>query len=146
MTERVMLTEDQVNVAVKAYLEARGWVNVTALSGNQRGVDVVGDHPRGSGHVHVESKGGTSGRAGSGNHGNAFETSAVLVHISEAVFTALRHRERSEVNTVLIALPDDDAHQTRVRPVEATMKKLNIGLLAVSPAGVRVVYGAVDPA
>ena len=142
---RVMLTEDQVNVAVKAFLEGRGWANVKALSGNQKGVDVAGDHPQGSLHVHVESKGGTSGRSTSARFGACFDTAAVCVHVAEAVFTALRLRERSRENAVMIAVPDDDAHLSRIQPVERTLRSLNIGLLAVSPNGVRVVYGLVEP-
>jgi hypothetical protein len=141
---RVMLTEDQINVTVKAFLEARGWLNVRALSGKAKGVDVIGDHPGGSGLVLVESKGGTSGESGSANFGVPCTTPQIRSHVAKAVFTALCLRERSRENTVLIALPDDDAHESRVLAVESTLKNLNIGLLAVSAAGVRVVFGSVD--
>lgn len=141
---RVTLTEDQVNVLVKAFLEREGWVNVVALKGNSTGVDVSGEDPHGRRKVEVESKGGTSGRTTSPRFGLAFDSAQVNCHVAEAVFKVLTYRDRSRSNTVLIALPDDEMHLSRVLPVSQTLKKLDIGLLAVSDAGVRVVSGAVD--
>lgn len=60
--------------------------------------------------------------------------------VASAVFKALRYGERSSENTVLVGLPDDEENLSEVRKVEATLKTLVIGLLAVSGAGVRIFY------
>ena len=49
------------------------------------------------------------------------------------------------MNSVLIALPDDEAHLSLMRGIGATLTGLDIGLLAVSAGRVRVVFGLVDP-
>ena len=139
------LTENRINVLVKGFLEDLGWVSVVALEGNATGVDVSGEHPRKRVTVEVESKGGTSGRLGSARFGIPFDSAQVSVHIAEAVLKALSYRERSPRNSVLIAMPDDDTHLSRIAPVEQTLRALGIGLLAVSERGVRVVYGAPGP-
>jgi hypothetical protein len=142
---RVMLTEDQVNVAVKAFLEARGWRNVVALDGRRHGIDVEGEHPTTSLKVQVESKGGTSGDPSTNRHGKACTSTQIRSHVARAVFTALTLRACSETNTILVALPDDEAHLEVLGRVECILKTLAIGLLAVSRTGVRVVFGSVLP-
>jgi hypothetical protein len=143
--ERVMLNEDEVNRAVKLFLEERGWISVRALAGREHGVDVEGQHPSGARRVQVESKGGTSGHANSRRHGQTFDSSQVTSHVARAVFAALRLRERSRGNTILIALPDDSPHQSCVEGVSGALKALGVALLAVSEGGVRVVHGTADP-
>jgi len=139
--DRVTLTEDQVNELVKEFLERHGWQDVVALSGNATGVDVSGIDPQGERKVEVECKGGTSGRVGSARFGRPFDSAQVNVHVAEAVFKALCYRERSHKSTILIALPDDEMHLSRIAPVEQTLMRLGICLLAVSDAAVRVIYG-----
>lgn len=146
MSDRVMMTEDSVNLSVRNFLAAEGWVNLTSLTGNQKGIDVTGAHPRNGTVVQVESKGGTSGRPGSRRFGVGFDSAQIRVHVAEAVFTALGLREQDPRNVVLIALPDDDAHLSRVATIQATLRGLDIGLLAVSSTGVRVVQGTTAPA
>src|SRR5438093_3342990 len=103
---RVMLTEDQINLAVKAFLEARGWVRVVALDGRQPGIDVEGEHPTASSRrVQVESKGGTSGDSSTKRFGQPCSATQVRSHVAKAVFTALCLREGSRTNRVLIAVP-----------------------------------------
>ena len=141
---RVMLTENEVNVAVKAFLESHGWVRVVALSGREHGVDVEGDHPDGKRKVQVESKGGTSGDSTTSRHGAAFSGSQIRSHIGKALLTVMHLRDRSAANTVLLALPDDDAHLLHIRHVAESLKKLEIGVLAISRSDVRVVQGSAD--
>lgn len=143
--DRVRLTEDDINSLVRTYLEALGWRDVVALKGNARGVDVSGVDELGVTRVQVESKGGTSGRAGSVKFGSLFDSGQVNTHIPEAVYKALCYRERSASNRILIAVPDDEMHLTRITPVEKTLRTLDIGLLAVSEMGVRPVFGATQP-
>lgn len=145
MSARVMLTEDQVNGAVKAFLEARGWVNVIALDGRRHGIDVEGYHPSASSKVQVESKGGTSGDPATRRFGRPCSPPQIKSHVAKAVFAAICLRERSQANTVLIALPDDLAHIRLIERAMTTLKTLDIGLIGVSTSGVRVIYGTVDP-
>jgi hypothetical protein len=140
-----MLTEDQVNSAVKGFLEDVGWKHVVALSGNEHGVDVRGDHPSDARKVQVESKGGTAGRPGSARFGKPFDASQVTSHVARAVLTVMRLREKEPRNTVLIALPGDEPHLSIACSVRASLEKLSIGLLAVTDSGVRVVFGEADP-
>jgi hypothetical protein len=142
---RVMLTEDQVNVAVKEFLKGRGWVNLEIRKGRQPGIDVLGDHPVGTRWVQVESKGGTSGQPGSAKFGKPYERNDVLNNVSCAVFTTIALQERSAENVVLIALPDDEVNLEMISMVQATLRTLNVGVLAVSTSGVRVHFGEVDP-
>jgi hypothetical protein len=140
-----MLTEDQINLAVKSFLEGRGWMNVVALAGNAHGVDVEGVHPTDSRTVQVESKGGTSGRRGTGKFGEPCASSQVRAHVARAVFTAIRLREKAPSSTVLIALPGDDAHLSAARSVSQSLEALGIVLLAVTDSGVDIVFGEASP-
>jgi hypothetical protein len=142
---RLMLTEDEVNRAVAAYLKTLGWVRVIALDGRQHGVDVEGEHPTTSRKVPVESKLGMSGDPGTKKFGQPCSPTQVRSDVAKAVFTALCSRERSRTNTVLIALPDDEVHLTLIGRLTVILKGLSIGLFAVSPSGVRPLFGAVDP-
>lgn len=140
-----MITEDRLNELVATFLADCGWVGVRALKGRQPGVDVLGAHPDGQRQVEVESKGGTSGHPTSKKFGKPFNSADVSVNVSEAVFAALSYRERSSHNTVLIALPDDAMNMERIAKVEGILRRLDIGLLAVSASGVRVVHGRIAP-
>jgi hypothetical protein len=140
-----MLTEDQINLAVKSFLEGRGWMHVVSLSGNAHGIDVEGEHPTDSRRVQVESKGGTSGRPGTGRFGEPCASSQVRSHVARAVFTAIRLRESAPRNTVLIALPGDDPHLSPARSVRQSLEALGIGLLAVTDSGVDIVFGEASP-
>ena len=142
---RVSITENAINDAVKRFLEGHGWKNVTALKGREKGVDVSGVSQDDRRRVEVESKGGTSGDPKSKRFGMPFDSSQVDVHVAEAVYKAIRYREQGPRNVVLVALPDDEFHRSRIRPVERTLKQLGIGFLAVSDVGVQIVFGTATP-
>ena len=64
-----MLTENDVVQAVAGHLEDEGYRIVRALSTNQRGIDIVAEHPATKKQLLVEAKGGTSSKEGTANYG-----------------------------------------------------------------------------
>jgi hypothetical protein len=128
------LTENDVVAAACDYLEASGWSVDVRLSTSQKGDDIEVTRSSDGMRLFVEAKGATSARSNSYRFGQPFESAAVRVHVSEAVFKAAQVLSRevsgSEVRAG-IALPANRHHQRLVAMVRPVLASLGVAVLWV---------------
>jgi len=123
-----VLTENDVVQAVAGHLEDEGYRIVRALSTNQRGIDIVAEHPATKKQLLVEAKGGTSSKEGTANYGNPFTSNQVKTHVSVAFYYAamLRQKHSTSGAEIALAFPDDKAHRTLIEGISSALNVLGV--------------------
>lgn len=128
------LTENDVVAAACEYLEASGWRVDVRLWTTQKGDDIAATRSSDGVRLFVEAKGATSARSNSYRYGQPFESAAVRVHVSEAVFKAAQVLSRPDAGSVVragIALPANRHHQRMIATVTPVLAGLGIAVLWV---------------
>jgi hypothetical protein len=128
------LTENDVIAAACDYLEASGWRVDVRLSTTQKGDDIEASRRADGLRLFVEAKGATSARSNSYRFGQPFESAAVRVHVSEAVFRAaqvLSRRDGDSDVRAAIALPANHDHRRLVATVAPVLAGLGVAVLWV---------------
>lgn len=129
-----MLTENDIVDAVQRQLEAKGFKVTQALSTDERGVDLVAEHPGSASPVLVEAKGATSSKPGSARFGKEFSTSQVRDHVANAMFKAAKLLTDAPHARVVVALPDSERHLRQVEEARAGFARLGVEVWFVSEA------------
>lgn len=131
-----MLFEDDVVEAVSAYLESRGYRIKQRRKSSQRGHDIIAvksDTP--AVELHIEAKGATSNRAGSGRHGKSFNSAQVRDHVANAFYCAaamLNGSESAAHCLVGVAFPDDPLHRRYVMRIQSALQVLQVAVFWVA--------------
>jgi hypothetical protein len=127
-----VLYEDDVVVAVVAYLRADGWeIESTALA-TQHGDDLVAT--RHGEHLVVEAKGEGSSKAHTSRYGKPFNQGQASTHIGVAVLRSLRVVSGG-TSTAAIALPDVASHRREVDRVALALSKVGVLVFWVAQDG-----------
>lgn len=128
------LTENDVVAAACDYLEASGWCVDARLSTTQKGDDIEASRSADGVRLFVEAKGATSARSNSYRFGQPFESAAVRVHVSEAVFKSAQVLSRQDGGSDVragIALPANRHHRRLVATVAPVLASLGVAVLWV---------------
>lgn len=137
---RVVLNENQVVDYVCEYLASVGYRIDSRCSTVQKGDDIQATRVCDRLHLRIEAKGATSARDGSYCFGKPFESSAVRVHVAEAVFKALQvvtpKYSSDGVVRAGIALPDDRLHRRLIETVQRPLALFDIAVFWVREDGV----------
>ena len=123
-----MLTENDVVQAVAAYLTQNGYRIESALSTDERGIDIVAINLKTERRLLVEAKGGTSSKAHTARFGNPFNSGQALSHVSRAFYTAATLRQKYVANhdEIALAFPEDSNHRALVDNISTALQALNI--------------------
>lgn len=137
--ETAGLNENQIIEHVCAYLRRSGYnVNHTCDT-TQRGIDIDATRAADRLHLHIEAKGATSARQNSYQFGRPFESSAVRVHVAEAVFKSLQVLDPQTYSDgpvrAGIALPDNEHHRRLINSVCRGLMALGIAVFWVAGDG-----------
>jgi len=128
-----MLYESQIIDAVCSFLEQNGFRIPQRLSATQRGEDIKGLAPDGKTKISIEAKGETSSISSSKRYGKAFDSRQVWDVVSKAVYKAALHF--STETMAGIAFPNSRSHVDCVKRILPALKRLDIEVFWVSPAG-----------
>ena len=125
-----MLTEDQVVLAVCAYLERSGWTVVSRALATERGDDIVAE--RGGNRHIVEAKGGGSSKEGTRRFGKEFSLGQCQVNVGMASLRAMRVASAEDGTQAAIAFPDSANYRRVLEPVLAALRRINVTVYLVS--------------
>jgi hypothetical protein len=128
MLEDKMLTEDDVVLAVRAHLEARGWTIVSQALAVQRGDDLVA--VRDGERIEIEAKGEGSSKPSSSRFGNVFSSSQVNDHVGRALLRALKVVSLGKAKAA-VAFPDNADHRKEVNAVRKALDQLGLAVFLV---------------
>lgn len=126
-----MLTEDQVVDAVRAHLEAQGWVIESFAHAHQRGDDIVA--ARANRTLRVEAKGGGSSKPGTNRYGQPFTLQQSRTAAAKATFRALG--VVSNGDDAGIAFPDTANYRRVLDPVRPALTNQSITVFLVAEGG-----------
>jgi hypothetical protein len=137
-----MLTENDVVQAVAAYLSKNGYRIESALSTDERGIDIVAINLKTERRLLVEAKGGTSSKDHTARFGSPFNSGQALSHVSRAFYTvaALRQKHAASHDEVALAFPDDSNHRSLVENIGTALQVLGITVFFVSDERVVTKY------
>jgi len=123
-----VLREDDVVLAVSAYLEASGWTIESVCLGQERGDDVVA--ARCGARLLVEAKGAGSGTLGTKRYGQTFTGGQVHDHVAKAVLRALRWVSTGGAHAA-VAFPDNAQHRGELAKVQPAIDRVGITVMWV---------------
>ena len=130
-----MITENDVVQSVSRYLEKNGYQIVSALSTEERGIDIVAKHHETKQRVLVEAKGGTSSKENSKRYGKGFKPNQAKTHVSVAFYWAAKLRQQNfaqpEDVEIALAFPADKAHLALVENISSALSTLGITVFFV---------------
>lgn len=125
-----MLYEDDIIDAVCGHLESHGFTVTQKLTAKQHGDDIIAT---GNGHIrqlHIEAKGETSSRQGSGRYGTPFHGFQIQDHVANAFFRAIKMATNGRIGGM--ALPKNEAHEKCVASIQHAIDDLGIIVFWVS--------------
>ena len=85
--------------------------------------------------LYVEAKGQTSSKPHTKRYGLEFNRNQKMDHISKAIYSALKTKNRYIDSQVAIALPADDIHIELLEAVLPSLKQLGIEVFSVTENG-----------
>jgi len=129
-----LLTEDELNAAVRQHLEREGYEIERYCTTKQRGVDIVA--ARGNGRLFVEVKGGTSASPTSRRYGKPFNRNQARTHLAVVAYQAMALRQiAQERDAVAIALPKDVVHEECLFSIRGALRQLGVQVFWVDASG-----------
>jgi Holliday junction resolvase-like predicted endonuclease len=130
-----MLNENDVVMAVAAFLKSEGYRIIGQCTTTQQGIDIVAEHPSRRGKLRIEAKGGTSAREGSPRHGREYDQAQVMDRVSKGFYTAakLYCEHQQEGDRTALAFPDTAHFRRYLLPIAPLLKQLDIGVYMVDP-------------
>ncbi|GAB3917626.1 hypothetical protein GCM10011575_31200 [Microlunatus endophyticus] len=125
-----MLLEDDAVDAVAEFITEHGWTIESIAHATEHGDDIVAT--KGNEVLRVEAKGSGSSRGHSARFGKTFTSGQVHTHVAVAVLRAMTWVSQSQSTRAAMALPDDQAHRSRIERVDASLRRLHIGVFWVT--------------
>jgi len=127
-----MIDENAIVGAVCKHLQQQGWEITSRCQTNQRGIDIVAEHPR-LGRCVVEAKGGTSSKEGTARFGKMYSGSQVFDRVAKAFYTAaaLKDDPKYQGASVFLALPDESRFRKLVERIATPLTALDIRIFWV---------------
>lgn len=121
------IIEDNVKLALKAWMESEGYTSIDYKLGTRAGYDVEGVNPSTGRRLVIECKGeARTGKQFPRSWGNT----------ATAVLTSLIEKENPSVdNDVGIAFPDTEDYQLRMKHLKKLFSRENIFVFWVSEGG-----------
>lgn len=129
-----MLTENNIISAVCNYLTLEGYSNIESKNTKQQGIDIEATSPDGS-KLYIEAKGETSSKPNSKRFGKPFANGQPIVHVSKAIYTALKLCETLKGDLPIkvgIAFPVEEKHKELLSYIKETLKDLDISVFWVN--------------
>ncbi|AXH15164.1 hypothetical protein CP985_11940 [Malaciobacter mytili LMG 24559] len=127
-----MLFESDVISSVCDFLKNYDFEIVQQLNENQKGDDIIAINKNFK--IYIEAKGETSSKKTSNRFGKEFNTSQKKVHVSQALYRAIKMKE--ENNSLSgIALPETNAHKSLIEPIKKTLNEIGIEVFWVDSYG-----------
>ena len=126
-----MLYEDDIVDAVCAHLRRNKFTVIQKLSAKERGDDIIATGRGRISKLHIEAKGETSSRRGSGRYGSPFRGFQIQDHVANAFFRAAKMAIDGRVGGM--ALPKNTAHEQCVATIQHAIDALGIIVFWVAP-------------
>ena len=127
-----MLFESDVISSVCNFLKKYDFEIIQQLNENQQGDDIIAKNK--SQKMYIEAKGETSSKKGSNRFGQEFNSSQKKVHVSQALYRAIKMKE--ENNSLSgIAFPETTGHIALIEPIKKTLQEIEIEVFWVKNDG-----------
>lgn len=131
-----MLNENQVVARTVAFLASRNYRIASSRRTTEQGIDIVAVSANGRRTVFIEAKGGTSSKPGTKKYGQPFSRGQCTTHLAVALHTIARLRQSARpTERVAIALPTGEPHEELIEAIEASLKRLEVGVFFVPKRG-----------
>jgi len=128
-----MLFESDVISSVCDYLKKNNFEIIQQLNENQKGDDIIAINNKKQ-KIYIEAKGETSSKEGSNRFGKEFNASQKKVHVSQALYRAIKMKE--ENNSLSgIAFPETKGHISLIEPIKKTLQDIGIEVFWVNNNG-----------
>ena len=128
-----MLFESDVISSVCDYLKKNNFKIIQQLNENQKGDDIIAINNQNQ-KIYIEAKGETSSKKGSNRFGQEFNSSQKKVHVSQALYRAIKMKETNN-SLSGIAFPETKGHLLLIEPIKNTLQKIGIEVFWVKNDG-----------
>ena len=125
------MDENEVVETIARYLENQGYILKQKLTTKEKGIDIIGSHPK-EGQILVEAKGGTSTLENSARYGKTYTKSQVFDRVAKGFYTVTKIREKNRNSTVALAVPKTDWFEEYLGSIRKSLSALGIKVLLVS--------------
>jgi hypothetical protein len=127
-----VLDENEVIDAVCVQLHGHGYTIIQRCTTNDRGIDIVAEHPSRTGKLLVEAKGARSSKPGSPRFGENYRKPEVLDRVAKGVYTAVSmYASRNGGDEVALAYPDTPWFGEYLSAVKPVLEQLGIKVFMV---------------
>ena len=128
-----MLFESDVISSVCDYLEKNDFKIIQKLNENEKGDDIIAINYSNQ-KIYIEAKGETSSKKGSNRFGKEFSSSQKKVHVSQALYRAIKMKESND-SLAGMAFPETKGHLALIEPIKKTLQKIKIEVFWVKADG-----------
>ena len=128
-----MLYESDVISSVCDYLKKNNFKIIQQLNENQKGDDIIAINDKKQ-KFYIEAKGETSSKKTTNNFGNEFNGSQIKVHVSQALYRAIKMKEENNSLSGM-AFPETKGHLSLIEPIKQTLKNIGIEVFWVKDDG-----------
>jgi hypothetical protein len=128
-----MLYESDVITSVCNFLKKYNFEILQQLNENQKGDDIIAINNKKQ-KIYIEAKGETSSKEGSNRFGKEFNGSQKKVHVSQALYRAIKMKEENS-SLSGIAFPETKGHLSLIEPIKQTLREIGIEVFWIKDDG-----------
>jgi hypothetical protein len=129
----IKMTEDDVVLALKAWLERDKWTVMKYCTGMQRGIDI--DATNGKRRLLIEAKGAKGNSKVKHTTRSKFDQGQIRVNLGVAIVKCLEMKRDNPDAEVAIAQPDDEDIRRCIKTLVPRLAELGIKHYWVTPNG-----------